>query len=68
MIAHLVIHFIAHSALRAMQGMFSMAWNRCCFCAVSLMYVSSSRLYISAGGGGACQQCIPCIRFQIHGP
>lgn len=47
--AHLVIHLIAHSALRAMQGMFSMAWNRCCFCAVSLMYVSSSRLYISAG-------------------
>lgn len=46
--AHLVIHFMAHSALRAMQGMVLMAWNRCCFSAVSLMYVSSSRLYISA--------------------
>jgi len=47
---HLLIHLSAQSAFFATHGMVSTARNRWSFCTGSLMYVSSSRLYISAHG------------------
>lgn len=46
----LPIHLSAQSAFFLTQGTVSMAWNSLCFSAGSLMYDSSSREYISAGG------------------
>lgn len=45
--AHLVIHLSAQSAFFFTTGTVWMAWNRRSFSLLSLMYVSSSRLYIS---------------------
>ena len=45
---HLPIHLRAQSAFLLTAGMVSMARNKWLFCLLSLMYVSISRLYISA--------------------
>lgn len=47
-LAHLPIHLRAQSALCLTAGTVSMAWKSLCFSWGSLMYDSSSRLYISA--------------------
>lgn len=49
---HLVIHLMAQSAFFLTAGTRSIAWNRRSFSAGSLMYDSSSRLYISGVGKG----------------
>lgn len=52
LVAYLLIHLKAHCAFFLMHGTVSMEWRSLFLWTESLMYVSSSRLYISGQGEG----------------